>query len=327
MISLADVRVNAAAFGDVDLVGISVGDVEVWPLGSTAGLVTVESGTTGTGILQWQYGGPAGAWQSTADNHYAGVAGATARLRFHGTSVTVLGAKDAHHGQVSVSLDGGTPTTVDMYAATRESAATIYASSTLADGYHDVLLTVLGTKATASAGTVVAIDRARVAATEPAPVGIETVVDSHDLGTTDRTVAYAGTWANTADNYYSGTAAATMTLRWTGTSAKIYGAKDAHHGQASVAVDGGTARTIDAYSATRQPGPTTVLYDSGPLAAGAHTLVLTVLGTKAAASTGTVVAFDLARVLATNAVVRTLTTESGRPLTTEGGIVLTTEPG
>ena len=330
MISLGDLKANAVSYGGIDLVGVSVGAVEVWPLGNTIGTVSVETQTQGTGFLQWEFGGPVGAWQSTTDNHYSGTAGATARFRFHGTQVSIQGARDAHHGQVSVSLDGGVAFTVDMYAATRDGLANIYVSPTLANGPHTVQLTVLGTKQTASGGTVVAVDRARVAATEPTVTGVETFIEDSAEGTGQNQVAYAGTWNFTADNHYSSTAGSTMTLRWTGTNAKIYGARDAHHGQASVTVDGGAARTIDAYSATRVAATGAApLFDTGTLPAAAHTLVVTVSNTKQTASTGTVVPFAHAIVLSTLAppavVRRPLTTEDGRTLTTEDARTLTTE--
>lgn len=328
MISAGAAQVNAASLGETDLVGISLGEVELWPQGSTSGLVVVEDTSTGTGLLQWEYGGPTGAWQKSNVDHYSGVAGATARLRFYGTSATVYGAKDAHHGQVSVSVDGGTATTVSMYAATRDATAVLTSTGTLAEGFHDVLLTVLGTKDTASSGFVIAVDKARVAALTPTALGFDVTVDAHTLGTTENTVAYAGTWGNTAANYYSGTAGSTFTLRWTGSQARIFGAKDAHHGQASVAIDGGAARTIDAYSAVRVDDPPTAIYDSGPIAPAAHTLVLTVLGTKQAASTGTVVAVAYAIVRSTTsappATASRILTESGARILTQAGARLTT---
>ena len=57
----------------------------------------------------------------------------------------------------SVSIDGGTPTTVDLYSATTlNQVAEPFRN--LAAGNHTITTTVLGTKRAASSGTTVVVD-------------------------------------------------------------------------------------------------------------------------------------------------------------------------
>ncbi len=63
-----------------------------------------------------------------------------------------------------------------------------------------------------------------------------------------------------------------------------------NRGQATVSVDGAVVSTIDLYSPTEKPA--TLVASVSGLSAGTHTVTVTVLGTKAAASTGTRVDID-----------------------------------
>ena len=119
------------------------------------------------------------------------------------------------------------------------------------------------------------------------------------IGTTSGTFAYAGTWATSAgsakylgDDHFSSTTGSSYTFRFTGTGVALYGAKAAHHGQAIVRIDGGTAVTIDQYAAVRRDN--VLVFRSGVLVTGAHTVTVTVKGTHQAAATGNVVAVDRA---------------------------------
>ena len=66
--------------------------------------------------------------------------------------------QDVDQGQMTVSVDGGAPTTVDDYSATRNANAIVWSSGSLATGTHTVTITVLGQKNAASSGTTIALD-------------------------------------------------------------------------------------------------------------------------------------------------------------------------
>lgn len=127
---------------------------------------TVTSGTPrwtyGTG---WSYSAPgcsgcAGKYQG--DDHYTNTANATATLTFTGTKVELYARKNTHHGQATVQIDGGTITTVDMYAASLTDQALIYTSPTLTAGSHSLVFKRKGTKNAAATDYYVVVDRADI---------------------------------------------------------------------------------------------------------------------------------------------------------------------
>ncbi len=77
---------------------------------------------------------------------------------FRGTKVVLYGTRTPSSGRAAISIDGGTPVTVDLYAATAAQHATVFTSPLLVDGIHTIRVTVLGTKQTASTGTEVGVD-------------------------------------------------------------------------------------------------------------------------------------------------------------------------
>lgn len=113
-----------------------------------------------------------------------------------------------------------------------------------------------------------------------------------------RAIAYTGTWtpfADSADDVF-GTRmvgrvrGATATIPFTGTRAWIAGLKNAGLGIFEVWLDGRLVTTVDTYATSLQRA--TVLYDTGVLSAGAHTLRIVQTGTKNAASTGILIGLD-----------------------------------
>jgi hypothetical protein len=143
--------------GDRPVTRVILGSRLVWGADSE---VVVDDRVTGTALNQWAY---SAGWQTSTSDHYTGTAGATATLRFNGSTFALLGATDIHHGQLSVKVDNAAPVTVDAYSASRVTGVTLFAVSGLASGAeHTVVVTALGTKQTASAGTLISIDSARV---------------------------------------------------------------------------------------------------------------------------------------------------------------------
>ena len=98
----------------------------------------------------------------------------------------------------------------------------------------------------------------------------------------DDVAAYSSGWEVGQDEnnygYYKGSdhytnkANETMNLKFKGVNVKIYGINSSNMGTATVAIDGGNATTINYYGATKKGNQ--LVYDSGTLADGNHTLVL-----------------------------------------------------
>ena len=101
-----------------------------------------------------------------------------------------------------------------------------------------------------------------------------------------------GTWGVSFDagGYYddtyhdSATAGDSVSYTFNGDSIAWVGAKNDNHGIASVSIDGGTPTMVDTYSASWQKQQ--VLFQSGTLSSGSHTITITVTSQQNAASSG-----------------------------------------
>ncbi len=268
--------------------------------GSGGGTVAVDGNVTGGGTDQWSYGSGWGVTTGVGDM-YAGTAnwssgaGQVATLHFTGTQVKLYAVHDTDQGIASVAIDGGTPVDVDGYSATRQAAALSWTSSTLSAGAHALTVTSTNRKNASSSGFTVAIDRADVV-TSAAPT--MTTVDADVTGTGTNQFDYSSGWGVTTGvgDLYAGTAnwcptaGRTASVAFTGTQIVLYAVRDVDQGRMTVSVDGGAATTVDDYAATRSASGS--VWSSGTLVPGSHTLLVTVLGTKNAASSNTTIALD-----------------------------------
>ncbi len=107
------------------------------------------------------------------DDRHTKVGGAACTVAFTGTNFDLYVTKDKHHGQLSVSIDGGAATTVDTYSPSRKLQVLAYSSPRLADGTHTATIRSTGTKSSPATGIVVALDKVVIAheaaVTVPAP--------------------------------------------------------------------------------------------------------------------------------------------------------------
>ena len=134
---------------------------------SGSGQVVVDGNQTGTGNDQFQYDANWGETSGVSDM-YAGTAnwshtaGATATFRFTGTQVALHAVKDVDQGIMTVSVDGGSPQSVDDYASARNASGVVWTSAVLSEGSHTLTIVNTGAKNSASSGDNIAIDRADV---------------------------------------------------------------------------------------------------------------------------------------------------------------------
>ncbi|KQZ09533.1 hypothetical protein ASD23_15045 [Agromyces sp. Root1464] len=101
----------------------------------------------------------------------------------------------------------------------------------------------------------------------------------------------AGTehWARAADR-------SAFTFSFTGEQARLFGIKDVPHGKYAISVDDGAEVVVDAYSPTRTFKQ--LLFDTGALPAGNHTVKLRLTGEKNAAASRADGQIDFAEVIA-----------------------------
>jgi Glycosyl hydrolase family 59/Secretion system C-terminal sorting domain len=95
--------------------------------------------------------GQSNSWDNTVNDYVT--------IEFIGTKIDFYGVKDPGHGIGAVSIDGGSETNIDFYAATRIGDQLMWTSPALAAGNHVFKLRVTGNKDTSSTNAWVVPDR------------------------------------------------------------------------------------------------------------------------------------------------------------------------
>jgi plastocyanin len=204
--------------------------------------------------------------------------GAHVTFKFSGTAITLVARKGPDQGMASVTIDGVSKGSLDLFAASAQSFSQNYPG--LASGTHTIVVTVTGTKNASSTGTNVAFDAF--------VVGSTTTQDSSPKVSYD-------TWkgvtqaAASGGTYRDSSAKATSSLTFTGTQVDWITATGPSEGMASVSIDGVGKGTVDLFAASMQ---WQVVQTYSGLGSGSHTMVVTVLHTKNPSSTGTHVVVD-----------------------------------
>jgi stage II sporulation protein D len=218
----------------------------------------------------------------------ASAAGAALTVMFQGTSASLVGVKSSHAGRADVYLDGTRRATVDLYDSSTHYKAALWTGAGLAaDATHTLVVKVLGTHATRSGGSYVAIDAVDVAGTlltVPRPP----VWRRYEQ--TTATAKYSSGWKMSAlagssggTHAYSHVTSATVVFTFTGMRVRWIGKRAADYGKAWVSVDSSAAVLVDLYSAKALFQQR--VFESPLLALGTHTLTIRVAGTKNAKAT------------------------------------------
>ncbi|TDX81019.1 O-glycosyl hydrolase [Rathayibacter sp. PhB151] len=153
--------------------------------------IQVDDATIGTGANQWSYSAGWGHCAAAAcgdpqnlhagTTSYTGQKDATATLSFTGTKVALRGVTGPTAGIARVSIDGGPPTDLDLYAAQRHGDQLIWQSPDLASGPHTLEFRHTGRFNPQASQSVSALDRAEVTTTAAPAAG--SLVSQADPGT------------------------------------------------------------------------------------------------------------------------------------------------
>jgi hypothetical protein len=107
----------------------------------------------------------AGTWTKASSASASGgtyasgnVAGAKITLTFAGTYLTWFAKTAPWYGKAKVTLDGGTPVTVDLYSSAEAYKKQVYSTGLLAKKQHTLVIQWTGTKRTGSWGTAISAD-------------------------------------------------------------------------------------------------------------------------------------------------------------------------
>jgi hypothetical protein len=114
----------------------------------------------------------AGDWKATSDASASGdsfafvnAAGASVTIRFNGVHLVWLAKKSSSYGKAQVTVDGGSPVTVDLYSADVLWRQEVWNSGVLGSGSHTVVIQWTGSKNAAATDTNINIDYLYVAGT------------------------------------------------------------------------------------------------------------------------------------------------------------------
>ena len=242
-----------------------------------------------------------GAWTTVQDSKASGgslavtnKSGSTLTIRFVGTQLDWIAKKGPAFGEATVTVDGGTATTVDLSSTKPLWRQDVWSTGVLPTGTHEVTIAWAGTKGADSTSTYVNADAF--------------LVTGRLLGLHQQTSAelkYKGAWttvytkdASGASFAYADKSGASVTIHFTGLELTWIAKTGPACGIADVKVDGIDKGSVDLYSASaawKVP-----VWSTGMLADGAHTITISWTGSKDAAAVGTRIdldAIDVAGVL------------------------------
>lgn len=231
--------------------------------------------------------------------HVASATGASASFTFNGTAVQVLGDRAGNHGLADVYITTGGSTVYwgqfDAYTPGDAVGGNqvLWQVQNLSSGSHTIQVIATGTHDAQSTGTAVTLDGFAYGT-----AGLPRLPND----TNDSTLSYSAGWTNPSglgpsydfgDSHVSATAGSTATYTFSGTGFQIVGSRAANHGYGEVTVDGTPTGMFDGYAAT-DTGGNQVLWQMLGLAAGTHTVVISVIGAHNATATDSYIVLDAA---------------------------------
>ena len=253
--------------------------------------ISYTPGTPGPGQPpDWWHGSRSRGWTlGTASFNRS--AGARATFPFTGTAVKWIGFRAPWAGIARVFVDGTFVTEIDLYAATEQVQATIFAATNLAAGSHTLAVESTGLKNANAVDYAVVVDAFDVSpASAPPPTGTRVQETAPAMSFTagwtqgDTTHAWSGTTAAV-----SVTQGARAVFTFAGTSVRWVGLSGPQTGIARVYLDGAFQGQIDTYAPTEIQ---TVVFAVSGLAPARHRLEVEVTGQKNAAATNSAIVVD-----------------------------------
>ncbi len=257
----------------------------------------VDDATLGAGDRQFDLHGAwatdttcYGCYQDTG--HYSTTAGDYYQVRFTGSEVRLYQPETPYQGIEAVSIDGGTETQVNLYSATGKWGVNTISYTGLSPAtQHTLKVRVVGQKGDPSAlNDAVEADQATV--TE------QQTVNDQTTGTGSLQFNYSSSWTSSSacdgcfggDEHYTNTANATYSVAFTGTGISVLNGIGPLDGYATFSIDGGSATTVDMYSAQHEDNYQS--FSVSGLTRSSHTLTVTVLGTHNSSATNSYVGAD-----------------------------------
>jgi hypothetical protein len=219
-------------------------------------------------------------------------AGASVTIPFIGTQLDWIATAGTTTGMADVYLDNVFMTTVDLSRASVAYQQNVWSTGPLASGYHTFKIV---RNATSAAGKYLDVDRVDVAGSLVAATRIEQT-NTHLVWSP----SFAA-WTTGSSSSYSGGSikyinkAGSVTIAFTGVCLKVIAKKSPSYGKATITLDGTTTFTVSLYNATTLYKQ--VVWSSGFLTPGDHTVKVEWTGVKSVSTGGTNVNLDAVDVI------------------------------
>jgi hypothetical protein len=210
-------------------------------------------------------------------------------VAFTGTRLDLVAMTGPKFGIASVSVDGGTPVDVDFYSADTATRQLVFSTGDLTSGAHVVRVTVTGRKNASATDTYVGLDAALVAGTLRQATMRYEETDPRLGWNGQMSEQFAAVFSG-GRYVWSGPSWGAISVSFVGTGMDWIGVTGPQYGIASVTIDGGAPGYVDLYSPSVQTQR--VVYNTGELAYGLHTVTIGWCGRKNSASTGTYISYD-----------------------------------
>jgi len=192
---IVDGRIQIVAAGAATITASQAGDSIYNPADPVSRTLTVRDPfavtmvndrTIGANLNQFEYIGTWTVIASQAGNYQSDftqsdVAGNYLNFRFSGTQIILYGKKKPDSGIAAFSIDGGTESEGDFYAAAETKMAKVWESPILGDGNHTLKCRILGTKNAASTGYLCRFDYVEIVKAHSTSTGEERKTDASDL--------------------------------------------------------------------------------------------------------------------------------------------------
>lgn len=227
------------------------------------------------------------------DDHGSDKKNDSFEIPFHGTQIKWFGPKTPNSGKADVYIDDVKIETVDCYNADRLLTQMLFDSGVLADGQHTLKVVVTGTKNASAKMTYINADAFEIMETQPKDP--QTIINDNEMGFTNGKISYgwnshAQTGAYNDDESYTNTAGMMFMVPFEGSQIKWHGAYNNTCGKADVYIDDVLVKTVDCYKAIREDDA--VLFDSGTLAKGQHTMKVVLRDDRNPASSNNYITVD-----------------------------------
>jgi subtilisin family serine protease len=237
---------------------------------------------------------PSGTWGSYATTSAFGgsylrssTTGASVVIPFNGTQLDWIATKGTTPGAADVYVDNTKVTAVNLAASAVAYQQKVFSTGVLPSGYHTVKIV------STVAGKYLTIDAVDVAGSLVAPARTEDNASPNPLlWSPVRTSWTAGSTASASGGGYAyiDTAGASITMNFSGVRLDVIARRAPNYGIAYVSVDGRAAVPVNLYSSTSTYKK--LVWSTGFLAPGDHTVVFSRSGTKSSSASGYTIDVD-----------------------------------